>query len=125
MKPLFQFLGPFGIGGGVDLVPTSKWSSVGKRGGFKSACAVFLLCAPTAIASPDQDLHNSGRFQQNVRTSSMCLSSKPPTRTTTGQLQLAEPTGTVFKITARGTLTTIYMKRSLRPRHHTFRSAVR
>jgi uncharacterized repeat protein (TIGR03803 family) len=88
-----------------------KASFTGKSRGWKKACAVFLLCAATAVASAAQTLKTLVDFDLSNGALPQYMALIQSTdgnlygMTQSGGAHLA---GTVFKITQLGTLTTIY-----------------
>jgi uncharacterized repeat protein (TIGR03803 family) len=90
---------------------SSKCSGMGKLGGLISTCAVFLLCAVTAIASPAQTFKTLANFDGTDGSLPQLMSLVQGTDGnfygTTGDGG-ANNYGTVFRITPDGTITTLH-----------------
>ena len=90
---------------------TAKRSGVRELGGWRSACAVFFLCAASAIASSAQTFNTLASFDETNGSHPYYLS---PVQGRDGNYYGttseggANHEGTVFKITPTGTLTTLY-----------------
>jgi len=92
-----------------------KWRCVAKLSGWRSACAVFLLCAATAAASPAQTFKTlvdfngrNGAFPGSVVQGTDGNFYGTSEGGAGSNCFVAGGCGTVFKLTPNGALTTLY-----------------
>jgi uncharacterized repeat protein (TIGR03803 family) len=93
-----------------------KWRRVAKLSGWRSVCAVFLLCAATAAAAPAQTFQTLVDFngRNGAYPGSIVQSTDGNFYGTTSlgpdqaNCLVAGGCGTIFKFTPTGTLTTLY-----------------
>jgi len=88
--------------------PTSKWGGVSKLSGWKTACAIFLLCVATAIAAAAQDVTVLAAFGWDYWQRSPLIQGTDGSFYGTTYAGGDNRGGSVFKISPSGAATTLY-----------------